>query len=90
MQQLINESVAVATAHGETVRPGIADEYMKTLRAAPPSFRSSMSEDLERGKALELPWLSGRMHQLGLQLGVPTPAHTAVYRGLVLKAGGVV
>ena len=89
LQQLINESVAVATAHGETVRPGIADEYMKTLRAAPPSFRSSMSEDLERGKALELPWLSGRMHQLGLQLGVPTPAHTAVYRGLVLKAGGV-
>jgi 2-dehydropantoate 2-reductase len=33
-----------------------------------------------------LPWLSGRMHQLGLQLGVPTPAHSAVYRGLVLKA----
>jgi len=88
LQQLINESVAVATAHGETVRSGMADEYMKTLRAAPPSFRSSMSEDLERGKALELPWLSGRMHQLGLQLGVPTPAHTAVYRGLVLKAGG--
>jgi len=88
LQQLINESVAVATAHGETVRSGMADVYMKTLRAAPPSFRSSMSEDLERGKALELPWLSGRMHQLGLQLGVPTPAHTAVYRGLVLKAGG--
>jgi len=88
LQQLISESVAVATAHGENVRTGMADEYMKTLRAAPPSFRSSMSEDLERGKALELPWLSGRMHELGLQLGVPTPAHTAVYRGLVLKAGG--
>ena len=77
LQQLINESVAVAVA-------------ITTLRAAPPSFRSSMSEDLERGKALELPWLSGRMHELGLQLGVPTPAHTAVYRGLVLKAGGSV
>jgi 2-dehydropantoate 2-reductase len=47
-----------------------------------------MSEDLERGKPLELPWLSGRVHQLGLQLGVPTPAHTAVYRGLILKAHG--
>ena len=88
LQQLIQESVAVAVAHGQDVRSGLADEYMNTLRAAPPSFRSSMSEDLERGKALELPWLSGRMHQLGLQLGVPTPAHTAVYRGLVLKAGG--
>ena len=88
MQQLINESVAVATAHGQQVREGLADEYMKTLRAAPPSFRSSMSEDLERGKPLELPWLSGRIHQLGLQLGVATPAHTAVYRGLILKAPG--
>jgi len=86
MQQLIDESVAVALAHGQSVRPGIAQEYMQTLQAAPPSFRSSMSEDLERGKPLELPWLSGRMHQLGLQLGVPTPAHSAVYRGLVLKA----
>ena len=88
LQQLINESVAVAVASGQTVRTGMAEDYINTLRAAPPSFRSSMSEDLERGKALELPWLSGRMHQLGLQLGVPTPAHTAVYRGLVLKAAG--
>jgi len=88
MEQLINESVAVAIANGKTVRPNIAQEYLKTLQAAPPSFRSSMSEDLERGKALELPWLSGRIHQLGLQLGVTTPAHTAVYRGLVLKAQG--
>jgi 2-dehydropantoate 2-reductase len=89
LQQLITESVAVANASGQTVRTGMAEEYMKTLMAAPPSFRSSMSEDLERGKALELPWLSGRVHQLGVQLGVPTPAHTAVYRGLVLKAQGL-
>jgi 2-dehydropantoate 2-reductase len=88
LQQLMDESVAVAKARGITVRDGMANEYMATLRGAPPSFRSSMSEDLERGKPLELPWLSGRMHQLGQQVGVPTPAHTAVYRGLVLKVGG--
>ena len=79
-------------ACGVGVRRGVARGVrsqvvgMATPRGAPPSFRSSMSEDLERGKPLELPWLSGRMHQLGQQLGVPTPAHTAVYRGLVLKA----
>lgn len=88
LQQLMDESVAVAKARGITVRDGMANEYMATLRGAPPSFRSSMSEDLERGKPLELPWLSGRMHQLGQQVGVSTPAHTAVYRGLVLKVGG--
>jgi 2-dehydropantoate 2-reductase len=47
-----------------------------------------MAEDLERGKPLELEWLSGRVHKLGLQLGVPTPANSAVYRGLILYANG--
>ena len=88
LQQLVEESVAVAQAAGQTVPAQMVDNYMKNLRAAPPSFRSSMSEDLERGKALELPWLSGRIHQLGQSLGVPTPAHTAVYRALVLYAKG--
>jgi len=54
----------------------------------PASFRSSMAEDLERGNRLELRWLSGRVHALGLEHGVPTPAHTAVFRGLVLHEGG--
>jgi len=47
-----------------------------------------MSEDLERGKPLELRWLSGRVHALGLEYGVPTPGHSAVYRALVLYENG--
>jgi 2-dehydropantoate 2-reductase len=70
------------------MRAGLADEVMTKLAAMPATFRSSMSEDLERGKPLELRWLSGRVHDLGLELGVPTPGHTAVYRGLVLHEHG--
>jgi 2-dehydropantoate 2-reductase len=40
------------------------------------------------GRRLELPWLSGRVHRLGEELGIATPAHTAVYRGLVLHEMG--
>jgi len=87
-RQLIGEAVAVARATGAALRDGLADEVMGKLTAMPPSFRSSMAEDLERGKPLELQWLSGRVHQLGLQLGVPTPGHSAVFRGLVLHAPG--
>ena len=47
-----------------------------------------MSEDLARGKPLELNWLSGRVHALGQQLGVPTPAHSTVWRALVLYVDG--
>ena len=87
-RQLIDEVVAVARAAGQPMRDGLADEVMAKLAAMPPSFRSSMSEDLERGKRLELDWLSGRVHALGQQLGVPTPAHSTAYRALVLYKDG--
>jgi 2-dehydropantoate 2-reductase len=87
-RQLLDEVLAVAHAAGHELRAGLADEIMARVARMPPSFRSSMSEDLERGKPLELPWLSGRVHALGQQLGVATPAHSAVYRGLVLYEHG--
>jgi 2-dehydropantoate 2-reductase len=87
-RQLIDEAVAVGRASGQAVRDGLADEIMAKLEAMPWGFRSSMSEDLERGKPLELPWLSGRVHTLGLQHGVPTPAHSTAYRALVLYEQG--
>jgi 2-dehydropantoate 2-reductase len=87
-RQLVLEAVAVAQAAGHPLREGLADEVMTRLAAMPGTFRSSMSEDLECGKPLELRWLSGRVHGLGLELGVPTPAHTMVYRGLVLHEDG--
>ncbi len=61
---------------------------MSKLAAMPVFFRSSMAEDLERGKQLQRQWLSGRVHSLGLQHGVPTPAHSAAYRALVLYEHG--
>lgn len=87
-RQLIDEGVAVGRAAGQVLRGDLADDVMSKLAAMPASFRSSMSEDLERGKPLELQWLSGRVHGLGLQYGVPTPAHSAVYRALVLYEHG--
>ena len=83
-RQLVDESIAVTRAAGKQVRESLGDEIMTKLEGMPYAFRSSMSEDLERGKPLELRWLSGRVHHLGLQYGVPTPGHSAVYRALVL------
>lgn len=87
-RQLIDEAVAVGRAAGKVTRTDLADEIMTKLAAMPYSFRSSMSEDLERGKPLELRWLSGRVHALGQEYGVPTPGHSMVYRGLVLYEQG--
>lgn len=87
-RQLIEEAVAVADAAGVPQRAGLVDEVMAKLAVMPASFRSSMSEDLARGKPLELQWLSGRVHALGQRLGVPTPAHSTAWRALVLYAEG--
>ena len=87
-RQLVDESVALGRAAGKLARNELADEIMTKLAAMPAAFRSSMSEDLERGKPLELQWLSGRVHHLGLQYGVATPGHTVVYRALLLHAHG--
>ena len=41
----------------------------------PAASKSSMLEDLERGRRLELPWLSGAVVRIGKEVGVPTPIH---------------
>jgi 2-dehydropantoate 2-reductase len=87
-RQLIDETLAVAEAEGVALRAGLGDEVMAKLALMPPMFRASMAEDLERGNRLELRWLSGRVHALGQVHGVPTPGHTAVFRGLVLHEQG--
>lgn len=87
-RQLIDESIAVARSAGKLIRASLGDEIMTKLESMPYAFRSSMSEDLERGKPLELRWLSGRVHYLGLQYGVPTPGHSAVLYALVLQEFG--
>ena len=38
-----------------------------------------MALDLERGNRLEVPWLSGKVVELGNQHGVPTPTHGMMY-----------
>ena len=56
--------------------PGVgSDEYFALIRNFPAGSKSSMLEDLERGRRLELPWLSGAVVRLGKEVGVPTPTH---------------
>jgi 2-dehydropantoate 2-reductase len=45
------------------------------IRTFPAASKSSMLEDFERGRRLELPWLSGAVVRIGREVGVPTPIH---------------
>jgi 2-dehydropantoate 2-reductase len=60
----------------------------KATRNFPATMMPSMAIDLLRGNRLELPWLGGKVVELGKQLGVPTPTFSVMYAALKLYANG--
>lgn len=69
------ETMAVAHASGVPVPAEVLGEMIAMVRRLPPNAKSSMLEDLERGKRLELPWLSGAVVRIGAAHHVETPIH---------------
>jgi len=69
------EALAVAHAKGVALRAGTLEGTLTAVQRLPPQSKSSMLEDLERGRPLELPWLSGAVVRLGRERGVETPIH---------------
>lgn len=76
------ETIAVGRARHVPLPAVVMDEIMTMVRSLPPVSKSSMLEDLERGKRLELPWLSGAVVRLGEESGVPTPIHRFIATAL--------
>lgn len=73
--EAIHEGAAVARAKGVAIPEEIGATAKLALAALPAHAKSSMLEDLERGRRLELPWLSGAVVRIGREVGVPTPIH---------------
>ena len=75
LEAAVDETLAVGQAMGVDLDEWVRDEVFTMYRAMPPQAKSSLLEDLERGRPLELPWLSGAVVRLGREVGVPTPTH---------------
>jgi 2-dehydropantoate 2-reductase len=73
------ETVDVGRARGIALPADALDKVLDFLGHAPPAMKPSMAIDLDRGNRLELPWLSGKVVELGRKLGVPTPTHDMAY-----------
>ena len=71
----LREARAVAVANGVPVPDSVTDNVQQAYGRMSPDAKSSMLHDLERGRQLELPWLSGAVVRLGAESGVPTPIH---------------
>jgi 2-dehydropantoate 2-reductase len=71
----VAEALAVANAKGIPVRSDMVEDVANAYDALPPETKASMLVDLENGRRLELPWLSGAVARIGREVGVPTPIH---------------
>lgn len=85
---LMREATAVARASGVALPAGYADDRLAFVDGLPGEMTSSMHRDLDAGRRLEVPWLSGGVVQLGEAVGVPTPANRAVCDILALSEPG--
>ena len=83
------EAMAVARAKGVALPPGLFDTIIGNIQGLPPEAKSSMLQDLERGRPLELPWLSGAVVRMGREVGVETPTHRFVEAVLKPHVGGI-
>jgi 2-dehydropantoate 2-reductase len=89
LKDAVREAMAVAAAKGIAVPPTTVEDVAAAYVALPPQTRSSMLEDLERGRRLELPWLSGAVVRIGEDVGVPTPIHRFITTVLKPHVNGV-
>jgi len=75
MMAAIDEVIAVGKAKGVNFPADLMEGTIKLIKNFPANSKSSMLEDIERGRRLELPWLSGAVVRIGKEAGVPTPIH---------------
>lgn len=85
---LMREVVAVALCCGVNLRKGYGEELLAFCDSLPVSMTSSMHHDLDEGRRLELPWLSGAVSRLAHEKGVPAPLNRAISDVLALYAEG--
>jgi 2-dehydropantoate 2-reductase len=88
LQAAVMEGMAVAHAKQIQFPPNALADMFGHMASMPPQSKSSMLEDLERGRRLELPWLSGAVLRLGRELGVETPIHRFITTVLGPHANG--
>jgi len=85
------EAIDVGRARGVALPADARERIVELTKHFPSGMKASMALDLDRGNRLELPWLSGKVAELGRQFGIPTPTHSMIYAMLkpyVMGAAG--
>ncbi|RMD62101.1 MAG: 2-dehydropantoate 2-reductase [Alphaproteobacteria bacterium] len=88
LEAMVHETAAVGRAKGIALSADVEARTMAFIAGLPADMKSSMLNDLEGGRRLELQWLNGEVVRLGRDLGVATPENAAVTVALRPYAAG--
>jgi 2-dehydropantoate 2-reductase len=83
---LIEEVVLLGGAMGVRFAGGIVQELLDKTSLFPLDTKSSMQLDFEKGKRTEIDVFTGYVVEKGEALGIETPIHQRVYKGLLERA----
>jgi len=75
----MREVDAVAATHGVSLGEEVIENNMALAHSFPPDTKTSMFQDLEAGRRLEIEYLSGTIVRLGREKGVETPIHRTAW-----------
>lgn len=78
----MREVIDVGRACGVQLASDTLETWRAFIRGVPANLTPSMAVDLRAGNRLELPWLAGKVVELGKGCGVPTPVNRVVYAAL--------
>jgi len=84
MKMMVSEGEAVACAKGIELPYPDAFEKVKEVARATGANRSSMLQDMDRGRNTEIDFINGAIVREGRKIGVPTPCNEVVT--LLIKA----
>jgi 2-dehydropantoate 2-reductase len=88
LADVMREAVAIGRAKGVNLDPDTAERQLAFMDGLPHDMIASMLGDLQRGRRLELPWLSGAVVRFGQELGIATLTNQFVYAALKLYSNG--
>ena len=88
LHRAVQEVVALGHAKGIALDDSLVAQNMAFYAGLPEDFGSSMLHDIQAGRRLELPFLSGAVARLGMELDVPTPVHAFIAAALMPHAQG--
>ena len=78
-RQIISETAAIGRALGVALDDDIEARTWERAQSLPAAMRASTAVDLERGRSLEIDWISGAVARLSEKTGLSAPMNEALY-----------